>query len=100
MIHGHWYPATRSEPAWEVPPESFVSRLDDRMHHPCWELVRSWCGAEAVARVDELSALRHEVRRLGDLIEEAIKVLRRAGQKIEADRLQRALGVAVEDLRS
>jgi hypothetical protein len=69
-------------------------------NRPCWDLPRRWCGVEAATRRDELLELRKEVARLGDLMQQAIAGLRAAGQTREADRLERALGVPVEDLRA
>ncbi|MEQ3551754.1 hypothetical protein WIS52_14870 [Pseudonocardia nematodicida] len=66
---------------------------------PARELVRRWCGADAVARADELAALREEVRRIGRITEEAITALRDHDAKL-AGRLERELGVPLEDIRA
>jgi hypothetical protein len=49
---------------------------------------------------DELLELRKEVARLGNLMQQAIASLRAGGQTRDADRLERELGVPVEDLRA
>lgn len=74
-----------------------VLEAEDR---PARELVRRWCGADAVERADELLALREEVRRLGHIAEQAITGLRNCGGGRLADRLERELGVPVEEIRA
>ncbi|MQY20541.1 hypothetical protein [Nocardia macrotermitis] len=77
------------------------ARVDAEMeveYGPARELVRQWCGTEAVDRYDELLALREEVVRLGGLIERAVTVLRRADRR-EADAIERELGVPVGTLQ-
>lgn len=61
--------------------------------------MRTWCGAEALAREDELVALRAEVRRLGGLVEHAVASLSADGRSAAAMDLARELGVPVETLR-
>lgn len=70
----------------------------DEQFRPARNLVRQ-SGAEARDRRDELKALREEVLRLGDLVENAITVLRQAGCDRAAVRLERELGVPVDQLR-
>jgi hypothetical protein len=99
-MYGKTYPASRKNPAWHVDAEHYVESEHEPYNRPCWELLRRWCGVEAVTRRDELLELRKEVVRLGDLMQQAIASLRTAGQIRDADRLERELGVPVEDLRA
>jgi hypothetical protein len=80
--------------------EYFVESEDEPDNRPCWDLLRQWCGVEAATRRDELHELRKEVARLGSLMQQAIACLRAAKQIHDADRLERAFGVPVEDLRA
>jgi hypothetical protein len=84
--------------------ESHVSaeicaEVDEENGRPVRDVLRAWCGAEAVDRREELDALRAEVVRLGALTERAITELRRAGRPREAEGLSRELGIPVEALR-
>ncbi|GGV05564.1 hypothetical protein GCM10010502_70620 [Kitasatospora aureofaciens] len=72
----------------------------DRKYKPARDLVRNWCGTEAVDSFAELKALRTEVVRVGKLMEEAIRSLRDAGQVRAADHFERQLGVPLELLRN
>jgi hypothetical protein len=72
---------------------------DEERGRPVREILRRWCGSEAVDRREELVALRVEVLRLGNLVELAAGELRRRGANREADALQRDLGIPVEELR-
>jgi hypothetical protein len=58
-----------------IRPES-IRELDAEHYRPVRELLRAWCGETAVARFDELEELRKEIKRVGDVAEEAIGVLR------------------------
>lgn len=71
----------------------------DKEYAPARELIRQWCGADAQERYDELTALRVEVVRLGNLVERAISAVRTAGNLREADALERELGIPLEVLR-
>ncbi|QAY74248.1 hypothetical protein ET445_13860 [Agromyces protaetiae] len=64
------------------------------------DLVRTWCGAEAVDRMEELAALRKEVVRVDELLSEAIRALQDAGQKAKADDLTRRFGVPLSEAKS
>lgn len=66
---------------------------------PTRELLRRWCGQEAVARQDELVALREEVVRVDALLSEAIRTLREAGLKEQAASLERRFGVPLNEAR-
>ena len=56
-----------------------------------WDIVRQWCGVDAVERHDELIVLRKQLTRAWDTAESAIKLLRAYGQDTDADRLHREL---------
>ena len=97
--YGQSYALSRKETPRHIDAEYFVETESEPYNRPCWDLLRRWCGVEAAIRRDELRALRQEVRRLGSLTQQAIASLRVAGQTREADRIERELGVPVEDLR-
>jgi hypothetical protein len=63
-------------------------------------VVRQWCGQENRDRHDELVALRVEVRRLGELVEQAVSALRGCGAIRDADRIERELGVPIDVIRA
>jgi hypothetical protein len=72
---------------------------DNEHGKPKREILRSWCGTEAVERYDELTELRTAIRRVGQVAEAAISALRAAGRKQEAAELARQLGTPVAMLR-
>lgn len=96
-IHGHHYGGRSGE--WDVPPERVVAD-DDEYGKPVRELLRAWCGAEAVSRLDELRALRVEIKRVGEIAEQAIRSLRDHGFPDEAEDLMNTLGQTVGSLRA
>ncbi len=98
-MYGQTYKASRKEPPRHIDAEFFVETEDEPYNRPCWELLRRWCGIEAAERRDELVELRKELARLGSLTQQAIASMRAAGETREADRLERELGVRLEDLR-
>lgn len=75
------------------------AEVDAEHGRPVRDVLREWCGGEAQDRLNELKALRVEVKRLGKLIEHAIGALQRAGDRSAAKQLERDLGVPVEVLR-
>ncbi|MGP4019137.1 hypothetical protein [Saccharopolyspora sp. 5N708] len=75
------------------------AEVDEEHGRPVRDLIRQWCGAEAIARQDELDALRTEVKRLGVLVERAIDAVRGTGDDKSARELERDLGIPVEVLR-
>ncbi|MDF2664279.1 MAG: hypothetical protein K0R81_129 [Microbacterium sp.] len=66
---------------------------------PTRELLRRWCGQDAIDRHDELMALREEVVRVDVLLSEAIRTLREAGLKEQAVSLERRFGVPLNEAR-
>lgn len=98
-IHGRWYPGGRRHDDWYVEPER-CAETDNEYFRPRRELLRTWCGAEATDRFDELAELRKEVRRIGEVAQSAIQALRVAGRQAEAARLQRDLGTPLGMLRA
>lgn len=97
-IHGHWYRGRGSNPGSTIPAEICI-QVDNERGKPQRELLRQWCGAQAVDRFDELVELRKEIHRVGKIAEAAIDALRKAGRKAEAQQLARQLGTPVEMLR-
>ncbi|MBB5153330.1 hypothetical protein [Saccharopolyspora phatthalungensis] len=75
------------------------AEVDEEHGRPLRDLIRQWCGAKAIARQDELDALRAEVKRLGTLVERAVDAVRNAGDEKSARELERDLGIPVEVLR-
>ncbi|GAA4049145.1 hypothetical protein [Nonomuraea soli] len=84
------YPYRQS---WEDAGEERKVRLRER--EPVHALVRQWCGQEAVERFDELIALRHEVVRLGKLLDRAVEALRKRGAAATAATIESDLGVPI-----
>jgi hypothetical protein len=97
-IHGRWSRWGRDRHDHYSEPEH-CAQFDREYLRPRRELLRSWCGVEAVDRFDELAELRKEIRRVGEIAQKAIDALRTAGHETEAARLQRDLGTTVEILR-
>jgi hypothetical protein len=89
-LHGH------GQRASYVSAEICASVSAEHGYQAGRDLVRQWCGGEALDRYDELRALRAEVTRLGQLVERAVAVLRSSGNSREADGLERDLGVPIE----
>ena len=59
-----------------------------RERRPVFDLVRAWCGRPSGEAFDEVEALRAEVERLGQLIEEAARRLEAAGRHAAARQLR------------
>lgn len=97
-IHGRWYRGRGSRPDYTIPADICI-QTDNEYYKPRRAILRRWCGAEAVDRHDELVQLRKEIHRVGQIAESAIKALRAAGRKQEAEHLARQLGTPVEKLR-
>jgi len=79
-----------------VASERYAERLQS-IEAPAFALARQWCGVDAVARFDEVQALREEVVRLRELLRGAISTLEEAGRPGIARRLRSQLGVAATD---
>ncbi|MFH5822300.1 hypothetical protein [Georgenia sp. AZ-5] len=97
-IYGERY-ITRDGRTHTLEPEYFQEADEEHFGRPWRDVLRSWCGQEAVERRDELKELRKEVARLGQLVLTATAALRRAVNHREAERIERDLGVTVEELR-
>ena len=69
-----------------------------KAREPLYALVRTWCGAEAVDRFDELVALRAEVIRLGKLVERSVQALRKQGAATTAATIEHDLGIPIATL--
>ncbi|MET8021170.1 hypothetical protein [Streptomyces decoyicus] len=95
-IYGRHYRGRGKSPGTYIEPE--ICAEVDREHKPGRDLVREWCGAEAVDHLAELTALRTEVLRIGKLMEHAIQTLRQSGQTKAAEHLERQLGVPLDAL--
>ncbi|WP_133119205.1 hypothetical protein [Mycolicibacterium agri] len=97
-IHGRWYRGRGSRPDYTIPADICI-QTDNEYYKPRRAILRQWCGAEAADRYDELAELRKEIHRVGQIAETAIKALRAAGRRQEAEHLARQLGTPVEMLR-
>lgn len=86
----------RARPSWQ----SYHRRDDRKLDAEVATLrtVREWCGEEKAERYDELVALRAEVLRLGELVEQAVKALRDRGHGVIASTIERGLGVHISSL--
>ncbi|GAA4027113.1 hypothetical protein GCM10022232_86080 [Streptomyces plumbiresistens] len=96
-IYGRYYPGRGKNPGTHISPE--ICAEVDRSSQPAYDLLRQWCGVDVVESFEELKALRDEVLRIGQLMEQAIGCLRQAGQAKTADRFERELGIPLETLR-
>lgn len=96
-IYGRYYPGRGKNPGTHISPE--ICAEVDRSSQPAYDLLRQWCGADVAESFEELKALRDEVFRIGQLMEQAIGCLRQAGQVRAADRFERELGIPLETLR-
>ncbi len=85
-VHGRHVDLSRREQIY-IPPERCAERL--RNEEPVFELVRAWCGVEAVEKFDEIAALRTEVARLRALIDDTVERLSGQGFEREARRLRK-----------
>ncbi|RKS68241.1 hypothetical protein BZB76_6495 [Actinomadura pelletieri DSM 43383] len=95
-VHGRTYTVGREREKRWVPPEHLKERHAKQLM--AVNIVREWCGKEVIERLDELEALREEVRRLGLLVERAIAELRQCGQTTIAATMESDLGVPVSRL--
>lgn len=98
-IHGHHYPSSKGQDSFHFEPDH-CREYDEKEDRPVREILRGWCGAQAIDRFDELAALRIEVRRIGDIAAEAIRALGEAGESKRATVLEQKLGIPVEMLRT
>ncbi|MFD9865006.1 hypothetical protein [Streptomyces alboflavus] len=96
-IYGHYYRGRGKNPGTHISPD--ICAEVDRGSQPAYGLLRQWCGADAVESFEELKALRDEVLRIGQLMEQAIGCLRQAGQAKAADRFEQELGIPLKALR-
>lgn len=97
-IHGSLYRSGGSRGGDRYVSPEICAKVS-RRHVPVYDLIRQWCGDQARERFDELKALRVEVRRLGRLVESAVRQLRNTGADAAADQLERDLGVPIETIR-
>lgn len=99
-IHGRSFRVSRGGPVRHLDAEYFAEADEQPHQRPYREVVRRWCGVEAVGRRDELTELRREVARLAGLVEDAVGALRRAGAAGAAARIEGDLGITVDTLRN
>jgi hypothetical protein len=104
-IYGRLLPGRRGAMDWDLSPETCAAT--DAVFAPARELLRSWCGAEAVIRRDELVSLRKalvearaELRKLRPLAERAIGTLEASGLRADARAIGGALGLDGRQVRA
>jgi hypothetical protein len=66
---------------------------------PIFALVREWCGEEALEEFDQVLALREEVDRLRELVEDTVRWLRFSGHPVKAALLAKELNKISESER-
>lgn len=98
-IHGRFSRLGRRDSGQYFDAEA-AREIDLEFSKPIREMLRSWCGVEAVERFDELVELREEIKRVGEIAHRAIEALRGSGHASQASQLQRELGTPVEMLRT
>jgi 3-oxoacyl-ACP reductase-like protein len=82
--------------AWRPPRQRLILEPEDcvefdrKYYRARRDLMRLWCGPEAINRFDELTELRKEIRRVGKVAEGAINALRAAGHQMHAASLEDA----------
>jgi hypothetical protein len=96
-LHGHYYELGGGKACYRAPED--CAELDEHWQ-PGHDLVREWCGAEAVNRHDEIQALRDEVLRLSEILDRAIRELAWAGKASIAAKICRQLGFSLETARA
>jgi hypothetical protein len=98
--YGKDMPASRHFPEMHIEADYYAESDSAPYGRPYRDLLREWCGADAVERRDELTALRAEVHRLGLLLNSAVAALNRAGDSHTAIRLERDLGVPASEIQA
>jgi hypothetical protein len=96
-LHGHYYELAGGKACYRTPED--CAELNERWQ-PGHDLVREWCGAEAVNRHDEIQALRDEVLRLSEILDRAIRELAWAGKASIAAKIGRQLDFSLETARA
>lgn len=84
-VQGSIYYESRIERSYTLP-DYCRDRL--KQMEPVFSLIREWCGSGARERFSEVDALRQEVARLRELVEEAARALESAGKKPTARRIR------------
>lgn len=87
-IHGRHFDFGRTISGF-VPPEACAEWLHERQ--PGFDLLRAWCDSAVVERFDEVQALRVEVKRLRELVEQAARRLEGFNHPRIARHLRQAL---------
>ncbi|GAP61252.1 hypothetical protein AHiyo1_49340 [Arthrobacter sp. Hiyo1] len=98
------YAAIHGKHQWRGRRDDYISpeiseEVDREFSAPIRAVLRSWCGAENVERFDELIELRKEIKRVGDVAQNAINALRAHGHQALASQFESELGTPVEILR-
>lgn len=85
--------------SWWVDSTRHREYAEERLRElePVHTLIRRWCGQEASEEFDEILALREEVDRLRNLVQETAWWLRNNGHPVKASLLRRQLGRVFED---
>jgi hypothetical protein len=96
-LHGYYYELGGGKACYRTPED--CAELDEHWQ-PGHDLVREWCGAEAVNRHDEVQGLRDEVLRLSEVLEWALRELAWAGRTRTVAKISRELGFSLETARA
>jgi hypothetical protein len=96
-LHGYYYELGGGKACYRTPED--CAELDEHWQ-PGHDLVREWCGEEAVNRHDEVQGLRDEMLRLSEILERAIRELAWAGRASIAAKITRQLGFSLETARA
>ncbi|MFE6283399.1 hypothetical protein [Streptomyces sp. NPDC057877] len=96
-IYGSYTPGRGKREGHHFSPE--VCAQADREFKPARDLVRQWCGAQAVEPDAELHILRAEVVRLGRIVEQAVGMLRQAGREKDATKIEAQFEIPVAEFR-
>ncbi|WP_432003282.1 hypothetical protein [Streptomyces sioyaensis] len=93
-IYGSYTPGRGKRAGHHFSPE--VCAQVDREFKPARDLVRQWCGAQAVEAYAELRVLRAEVVRLGRIVDQTVGMLRQAGREKDAAKIEAQFEIPVE----
>ena len=96
-IYGSYTPGRGRREGHHFSPE--VCAEVDKKYKPARDLVRQWCGEQAVEAYAELRFLRAEVVRLGRIVERAVGMLRQAGRDRDAAKIEEQFEIPVAEFR-
>lgn len=80
------------EPRWSGKRAAFTENMPET-YRLVLDMIREWCGQDAVEDYDEVTGLREEIRRLRGLIESTSEWLRNAGHPVKAAALLKEVSI-------